>query len=297
MKKTIRITFSDFWGELIPDDNYFYNLLHTKYNVIIDNNNPDIVFYTVYSNTHMLWDMNKVVKILYTGENVKPNYSECHYSLSFERNDDIRNYRLPLWAIVLNWFDRPYREERDQAYLHNIDLFLNKSDIYVKDKFCAFVASNPIGKRMDFIPKLINKNYKKIDCGGKLFNNIPHICGRGDSIHKVDALNSYKFNIAFENASNIGYCTEKIIHSMFRNSIPVYWGDSSVGIDFNTDSFINWHDYNDDESVIERIIEIDSNKKLYKEMLHQPWFNDNKIPDFVKPESVLTWFEKIIDNI
>lgn len=292
--KKIKIGFSDFWGELIPNDNYFFNLLSQKYKIEINNEDPDILFYTVYSKNHMKYDMNRVIKILYTGENQRPNYNECHYSLSFDYSDDPRNYRLPLWALILNWFDRPYRDERDQAYLHSIDDFLNKKPIE-KSKFCSFIASNPAGKRLEFVPKL--HKYKHVDCGGVIYNNIPKIQGRGDQIYKIEFLKNYKFNIAFENSSNPGYCTEKIINSMFAGCIPIYWGDPLVFRDFNEHSFLNWHKFNSDDALIEEIINIDNNPNLYNDMINQPWFKDNKIPDFVKPESVLDFFEKIIDRI
>ena len=289
--KTIKIGYSDFWGELIPDDNYFYNLLSLKYNVIIDNNNPDILFYTVYGNNHMKYDMNKVIKILYTGENYRPNYNECHYSLSFDYLDDDRNYRLPLWALILNWFNRPYRPERDHAYLHNIDDFINKK-IPLKTKFCSFIASQAKGRRVEFIPKLFN--YKQVDCGGKVYNNVPLVRGRGDQIEKIDFLKDYKFNVCFENSSNPGYCTEKIIHSMFAGCLPIYWGDTSVDKDFNPHSFLDLSKFSSDEELISQIIKIDTDKNLYNDMISQPWFINNQIPDFVKPESVLSFFEKII---
>ena len=82
---------------------------------------------------------------------------------------------------------------------------------------------------------------------------------------------------------------------MFMNTIPIYWGDPLVSKDFNPNSFLNWHDYNDDEKLINKIIEVNNNKDIYKSMINEPWFNDNKIPDFIKPESVLNFFEKIID--
>lgn len=290
--KTIKIGFSDFWGELIPNDNYFYHLLSMKYNVIIDNNNPDILFYTVYSNNHLKYDMSKTIKILYTGENRRPNYNECHYSLSFDYSGDSRNYRLPLWALILNWFEQPYRQERDHAYLHSVNDFLNKP-IIEKSKFCSFVASNPAGKRLQFVPKLVK--YKKVDCPGRVYNNMTPIGGRGDTIEKVKFLEPYKFNVAFENSSNPGYCTEKIIHSMFTNTIPIYWGDPLVGSDFNENSFINVHKFSSDEDVIEYIKEVDNNDELYKSILNEPWFKNNQIPEFVKPENVLSFFEKIID--
>ena len=291
--KTIKIGYSDFWGELIPDDNYFFNLLSLKYNIVIDNNNPDILFYTVYGNNHLRYDMNKVIKILYTGENYRPNYNECHYSLSFDYSTDSRNYRLPLWALILNWFDKPYRPERDQAYLHNIDDFLNKKIEIGRTKFCSFIASQPKGRRMDFVPKLYK--YKQVDCGGRVYNNIPSVKGRGDQIEKIEFLKDYKFNVCFENSSNPGYCTEKIIHSMFAGCLPIYWGDTMVDKDFNSNSFLDLSKFNTDEELIYEIVKLDNNPTLYNEIISEPWFKDNKIPDFVKPESVLSFFEKIIN--
>jgi hypothetical protein len=293
--KKIKITFSDFWPNFVPTDNYFYNLLSLKYEVIVDDINPDIVFHSVYSKNHMKYDMNRHIKILYTGENYRPRFEESHYSLSFDYTNDKRNYRLPLWALILNWFDRPYNPNRDHAYLHNIDQFLNKK-IWNKDKFCAFVVSNPNAQeRINFARKV--NQYKNIDCPGRVFTNVNPILGRGDQIEKVEFLRDYKFNICFENSSNPGYCTEKIIHSMFMNSLPIYWGDPLVYKDFNKDSFLNLNDFESEEHLIQRIIEIDNDDKIYKEIINQPWFIDNKIPDFIKPESVLSFFEKIINNI
>jgi hypothetical protein len=262
-----------------------------EYDVEINNDDPDLLFFTVYSNNHKKYDMNKVIKILYTGENFRPNFTDCHYSLSFDYMDDTRNYRLPLWALILNWFDREYRDERDQAYLHSIKDFMQKK-IPTKKSFCSFIASNPVGKRLDFVPKL--NRYKGIDCAGRVYNNVSLVKGRGDQIYKIDFLKDYKFNISFENSSNPGYCTEKIINSMFAGCIPIYWGDPLVSNDFNEESFFNWHKYENDDIFIEQIIKVNESDKLYREMINQPWFKDNKIPDFVQPDSVLSFFKKII---
>jgi hypothetical protein len=291
--KTVRVFFSDFWPDLIQNDNYFFNLLSLKYNVVIDEVNPDIVFHSVYTKNHLKYDMNKCIKILYTGENRRPNFNESHYSVSFDYMDDNRNYRLPLWALIFNWFDRPYNADRDHAYLHDIHSFLNKK-LWSKNKFCAFVVSNPnCSRRLDFARKVAS--YKMIDCPGRIFTNVPPIMGRGDQVEKVEFLRDYKFNICFENSTHQGYCTEKIIHSMFMNTLPIYWGDPLVTNDFNKDSFLNSHDFQSDGHLLEKIIELDNNPTKYKEIMEQPWFIDNKIPDFIKPESVLSFFEKIID--
>lgn len=289
--RKLRLNFVDFWPNFIKDDNYFYNLLNTKYDVQIDEVNPDILFFSVdYENKRERDRYNNCLRIFYTGENVAPNWDECHLAYTFRHSSDPREYRLPLWALHLNWFNRPYNDDRDHANLVNLNEFLNKPQTISKDKFCGFVAMQPKGKRVDFVPKL--SNYKTVDCAGPLYNNTglmkDIINTRGDQRYKIEWLKQYKFNIAMENCESSGYCTEKIIHSMFGMCIPIYWGSRSVESDFNPHSFINCHNFSSDDEIIEKIKELDMDSQKYKNILKEPWFIDNKIPDFVQPESVIT---------
>ena len=50
-KKTIRIDFRYYWWHFNPENNIFTNLLKKDYNVIIDKENPDYVFFSVYTPT------------------------------------------------------------------------------------------------------------------------------------------------------------------------------------------------------------------------------------------------------
>jgi hypothetical protein len=294
-KEIISVDFVDFWPNFIKTDNYFYHLLCQEFEVIITDNKPDILFHSVdYFNekNHLKYNNEKTKKVFYTGENQPANYNDSHFSFTFENNEDERNYRLPLWALHLNWFEVPYNEDRDQSYLYSVDKFLKKDLSNLKDKkwFCSFVATQPKGKRVDFIPKLMSK--KDVHCGGGLYNNIGGLLdGRGDQENKINFLNYFKFNISFEKTSNCGYVTEKIIQPMFTNTIPIYWGAVDVIKDFNVKSFINAHDFESDDELIDYILEIDSNQKLYEEILVEPWFKNNQIPDFVKPNNVLKFFK------
>lgn len=291
--KKIKIYFSDFWGSFYYDNNYFYNLLKLKYDIILDGNEPDILFYSVFGNNHHRFDRNKTIKIFYTGENIRPNFNDCDYSFSFDYLDDNRNYRLPLWVLYINWFNRPIYE--NNCYLVELETLLNKNkNIIIKNKFCSFLASNPSGKRVEFVPKL--SNYKRVDCGGKLYNNIPQISGTENSIEKFNFIENYKFNISFENSSYPGYCTEKIIHSMDKKCIPIYWGDEFVSKDFNKNSFLDFNSSKTDEKLIDEIIKIDNNDKLYQEILDEPWFVNNKIPDYLTIDTILNFLEKIINR-
>lgn len=300
--KTLKINFVDFWPNLIKNDNYFYNLLCREYNVIIDEVNPDILFFSVdYGNARERFKFKNCLRVFYTGENVAPNWQETDVAFTFRHSSDEREYRLPLWALHLNWFNRPYNDDRDQAYLADIDTFINKPKELTKSKFCGFIAAQPKGKRVEFVPKL--QRYKPVECAGSLFNNNGHRYllddrgnrSRGDQKYKIEWLKPFKFNVAMENCQSSGYCTEKIIHSMFANTVPIYWGSDTVTQDFNKKSFINCHDYSTDEEVIERIKELDNdNKQLADILIREPWFNDNKIPDFVQPDNVLQFLNKFI---
>lgn len=294
-KEKLKVDFVDFWSNFIKTDNYFYHLLSQEFNVVISDDKPDILFHSVdYDNeqNHLKYNNSKTKKVFYTGENQPANFTQSHFSFTFEKNNDERNYRLPLWALHLNWFNVPYNEKRDQSYLHSIDKFLNKDLSNVSDKkfFCSFIASQPKGKRVDFVPKLMGK--RLVHCGGRMYNNIGGMLeGRGDQINKINFLNFFKFNISFENTSNNGYVTEKIIQPMFTNTIPIYWGAPDVTNDFNSKSFINAHEFENDEELIEYILEVDKDQDLYNKIINESWFIDNKIPEFVKPKNVLDFIK------
>jgi len=298
-KDTIRICFVDFWPNLFQDDNYFYNLLSTKYNVIIDFENPDIVFYSV--DYMRRGDIRRYMdkpckKIYYTGENTLPDWNVADLGFTFDyASHGGKNYRLPLWSLLINWFDRPYIQERDHAYLHDPEYLLNSKKFSgFKNLFCNFVYTQPKARRVTIFPKLTEAFPGMIHSAGSVFNNTgTKLPGRGDTKDKVDYLSNFKFTISFENQQASGYQTEKIFHPMMVGSIPVYWGNPTVKTDFNPDSFINANTMTDEE-VIHRMREIHEDDELYQHILSQPWFHDNKFPDFIMPTNVLAKIESIL---
>lgn len=296
-KETLRVKFVDFWPNLIETDNYFYHLLSQEYDVQIDEQEPDILFHSVdYANKqeHRLYDNGKTKKVFYTGENVRPDWNKSHFAFTFDFSEDERNYRLPLWAMHINWFHVPHNDDRDQSYLHDPEALINKkideSILNSKLGFCSFIAGQPKGKRMEFVPQLHAR--KHVHCAGRVFNNTNGvISGRGDQKEKIEFLKQFKFNISFENEQGDGYVTEKIIHPMFANCIPIYWGAPYVGHDFNTNSFFNYSSYPIPEIMLDDIIRCDSDKDWYLQKLNEPWFKGNEIPYHVRPENVMKFFK------
>ena len=273
--RTIKINFSDWWGGFNKTDNYFYNLLKDNYNIIISDN-PDYLFFSIFGNSHLSYNCTK---IFYTGENIEPPLNYCDWSFSFDHIEDKRNYRLPLYLLYNGYYDLVNK---------------NFDESMVNRKFCNFIVSNGnCDVRNNFFNKL--SKYKKIDSGGRWLNNIGHSVD-----DKLKFQSDYKFSIAFENnAYRPGYewyITEKIMEPMTVNSIPLYRGGSCISEDFNTKSFINYHDFNSDDDMIDYIIELDKDDSKYLSMLNNKWFNDNVIPENNKVENIKKFLFNIFNN-
>jgi hypothetical protein len=249
-----------------------------KYFQVELSDNPDVLIYSVYGNYHLSYNC---VKIFYTGENVRPDFNFCDYALSFDFLDNPRHLRLPLYAAIYGMDPSNLLNDK----LTDIEQFLDK-----KKEFCAMVVSQSNSqKRIDFFNKL--SKYKKVHSGGKLLNNVG-----GPVKDKLEFISDFKFTFAFENTSHPGYVTEKIYEPMFVNSIPIYWGSPLIHLDFNTKSFVNYHDYNNDEEVIERIVELDQDKYKMADLLKETWFLNNELNTYCDKEILRLFFEKIISE-
>lgn len=138
-------------------------------------------------------------------------------------------------------------------------------------KFCAAViSSNKTSEyfRFNFINQL-NK-YKKIDMGGKAFNNVG-----GRVKDKIRFLSSYKFSFSMENTKGDGYITEKIIDSFLAGTIPIYYGDYMVDEYINPKAFILIKGERDIKQKIDYIKKIDNNNALYHSLLKENIFIKN----------------------
>ena len=275
IRNKIKIDFADFWGGFEKNNNYFYNLLSKDFDVEISSN-PDFLFYSVFGSSNLSY---KCTKIFFSGENIGPDYNNCDYSMCHDFINDERHYRLPLYILTGGYYDLIDKKVND--YLYN-------------RKFCNFIVSNgACSIRNNFFEKL--SKYKKVDSGGRYVNNIGYIVN-----DKLKFQSNYKFSMAFENdayrTNRDGYTTEKILEPMIVNSVPIYWGNPIIGQDFNTKSFINYHDFNSEDDIIEYIIHLDNNDDEYMKVMREPWLNDNKIVESFKEENIKKFLNKIINR-
>ena len=148
--------------------------------------------------------------------------------------------------------------------------------------------SNNIEHRNKFCLDL--SQYKKVDCGGSCLNNI------GEKvIDKLEFQKQYKFCIAYENSAHPGYTTEKILNAYQSNCIPIYYGSETIAKDFNKETFINAHDFNSNEELIEYIKRVDTDEELYNSYLNKPIYSDYWLDIFNDPEN--KFFKNICNEI
>jgi GR25 family glycosyltransferase involved in LPS biosynthesis len=127
-----------------------------------------------------------------------------------------------------------------------------------RQEFCGFVVSNPVCKMRNDTFHTVN-NYKHVNSGGALFNNIggqltlKYPGGGCGDISKYHFLEQHKFQLCFENSQAAGYVTEKLLHSKLAGCVPIYWGDINAELEFLEDGFLNVSDCSSAEEVLERI--------------------------------------------
>jgi len=271
-----RIAFVDFWPGFDNDTDkgvskrwFAENLVDAE--IVGPYDNPAVVVFSCFGHSHVFYHGVKLV--CYIGENVRPPVREVPLCLSFDHLSNVPpqvHTRLPLWVL--------YREVHAVLRLHEARLRGEAdSSPSRRQGFCSWVASNEseydASVRLRFV-KLLSQRYKQVACGGKCLNNVG-----GPVADKLEFLRGYRFNVAFENASHPGYCTEKLLHAFAAGCVPIYWGDpfESEGNkgDFNPAALISAHDFASFEELVERVRAVDQDSRLLESYLRQPILSDS----------------------
>lgn len=263
---SIKVYFCDMYKDFNKEENLFVDILRKQYDEVVLTEQPDFLFYGPFGIDHHKF--NNCVKIFYTGEAIFPNFNECDYAIAFDRMEFGDRYlRRPIWLDE----EYPVRDNLDDERL-------------LERKFCNFVYSNDTkGEgakiRKAFAKKLMK--YKHVDCPGRVLNNMHEAAG--DRLldwrkNKVSFISQYKFTIAFENSAYDGYTTEKMTQPLSAHSVPIYWGNPSVTLDFNEDAFINANGYESRlDELVEWVIDVDSNPQKYLQYVHANPMSDTYV--------------------
>ena len=209
----------------------------TNYEFVVEEI-PDYLIYDMWGTDHLNQKYNNSIKIALYTENYMPDLNHADYALSQAHIMYIdRYFKYSSFIRVLHKIKRYDIEKIRKESIKNIK----------SKKFCAAViSSNSTSEyfRFEFINEL--NRYKKIDMGGRAFNNIG-----GRVKDKIKFLTSYKFSFSMENTKGDGYVTEKIIHSLCAGTIPIYYGDYMVDEFINPKAYILVKDKQDIKNKIE----------------------------------------------
>lgn len=258
----------NFWDGAFDGD-FFEFFFNTALGGIEYTDNPheaDVIVSSVFG--HVQTDPKKT--IMYLGENMRPSYIGYNYSLSFDYDTyGGRNFRLPLWWSRLAWDRFEQKPRRANHHNHGYEQLIDikslmrprKLDMTGKDKFCALIANNPEGLRINLYNSI--SEYKQVDGYGNMF-------GRPLRASKLDLLPEYKFCLCPENSIYDGYVTEKLIDAYAGGTVPIYSGDISVIDDFNEGAYLNYQFAKNMNYFVNKIADLDEYEELYKGVYEQP---------------------------
>jgi hypothetical protein len=229
-KPTVRINIARFWHGATADE-----IIHTILPDLLPyvdfevSTSPQVLLYGPYAGAI---PEGRFVKVFIGCENVRPIMTECDWAFGIEHEHHVRH---PRYMRFMRWGDDAHLVQQKKSW----------SDVLrSKRRFCIFLYTHRMRYREAFFTAL--SRYQRVDSPGPSMNNMPgidSIPGQRDWQVKIDFLRQYKFVIAFENSSRPGYNTEKLTHAIEADCVPIYWGDSEVGRQFNVHRFINAHDY------------------------------------------------------
>lgn len=286
MKKQINLGFVDFsinWGPFPNPANYFCGLLKDDYDIrvvksdfcgyIVDTGvAPDFVICAVPGDKHKSYTCPK---IYFPGEPYSLNLDSYQWALTYHFSEDSRQHRLPLYPLY-----------------GDVDRLTKSRPPVGGREFCCVLFGKPYPfeetPREYFFDKLCK--YKKVHSAGRHLNNVGFIMPPS---RKAEYIKNFKFVLSFESCSLPGFTTEKIFEPLLENTVPVYWGNTQIGLDFNTKRFVNACEYDSLDEIIERVIYLDQSEEAYKEVLEQPCFEGNIVNEYVRKENLIEFFRGI----
>ncbi len=225
-----------------------------------------------------------------TSENNPPLSDEtCKQSniklqLGFSKKSISENYmRLPLWLMSINWFGAD-NDRLVNPRIMPLDACIKPHKKVEREKFCAFVVTNPTNKKRNDAFELLGQ-VGHVDSAGRYKNNIGSdifagLGGGGGEEKKVRFLENYRWNITYENSMGEGYVTEKLFHAKIAGCVPIYWGSEIVNEDFDERGFINATNMSD-EQLLEKVRWLESAEGAAEriKIAQTPLFSQSKVDE------------------
>lgn len=221
------------------------------------------------------------VYLFWSGENVLADLERTDFAITHAYNINTRHLRLPYWVMALRSYGlTPETLELKSTY--------DASEI--PEFGCNFIYSHPVQFREDFASKL--SKYIDIVSPGLSWNNSSHVIPQGSKA-KIDFQRKFKFTIAFENASEQGYTTEKIIDPLIAGSIPIYWGNDRANEEFNESCVLFYNNFQDADAVGSYINKLLNSPELYQKRRNARRFAAVTTPIIAEQAYVEHFFDRV----
>lgn len=223
----ISVAFRGFWPGFRDDDNEILNVLKYSASIIgtsVELNclDPDLLVFSCFGDP-CFNEFQRATRLLYLGENVRTDFTETDYSMTFDMSDYCgRNIYLPLWLLRSTKYAaktvdyQPY----DPIELERPRGCNGGAETVV------YIGNNSTAVRIEAINEL-RKHGVSVECYGSQTRPVTN---------KIKTLGKYKYSLCFENTYTPGYVTEKIVDSFLGGSQPIYWGGAPPLI-FNLDEY------------------------------------------------------------
>jgi hypothetical protein len=185
--------------------------------------------------------VNQPLSLLITGENVRHDFQNCDYSISFDLGiSNPHHFRMPYWMEMVDWAKEGVTGNQNPRFgrLLNLDRLCSPlgEDFLHRPQKVAIFASHLREPRGTLL-QVVKRQIEVIEFG-KSFN--PKIKNHSESgLVKFDELQNFAFNLCPENGMHPGYYTEKIPEAFIAGCLPITWADDNVKADFNPKAFIN----------------------------------------------------------
>ncbi len=271
MKEKKKVKFVGFWDGFNPKNCIIWDILNKNFDVEICED-PDFIICNVWNNFE--YCKYPQVRILLEGENITPDFNIVDYAITPYPIDFLdRN------CAIVGGVEAYLRKQTHMDDLVKKDR--NYSDSFLKGKtvFATFISAHESENniRGDFFKKLCK--YKEVDSVGTYLCNRPNIKTTWFNNSKTDYQRKGKFALCFESTKSEGFITEKIVDAFYADTIPIYYGSSTVNTVFNEKAFINCTSFPNFDAVIDKIIELDNDDDKYMEMMRQPIFVNRNFPE------------------
>ena len=253
--------------------------LFDKYE-FVQSKHPDYVFYSVTDRPEVFTNYPDAIKIFISGEPVSPSFTFFDYCIGM---DDItfgdRYFYYPDFIRTCL---------QNGLSIQRISLE-DRNPLASKTDFMNYIQSHdrPDKARVKWVK--VFDAYKPVNCPG------PHLHNCEDDVSdytkKITFQSKHKFSLIVEASDHPHFITEKIIHALIANTVPVYYGTKDIDTVINPRCFISLIGKAEQEA-LELIRQIDLDDKAYLAMLQAPIFVD---PNFV--EDRIAGYEAFLDNI